>query len=123
MRFTGNREACCSLLVMNGGAAWRLRSFVATESTTNVAFSRSATTALASASRASLTARFPFFISRASNSGGSPAASRAVTCQYSSTWKASMAASRSHTSFRATDCTRPALSPRCTLSHSSGLSL
>ena len=43
--------------------------------------------------------------------------------QYSSGTNFSISRSRSQTSFSATDCTRPALSPRRTLSQSSGLIL
>ena len=38
---TGKRDACCSLLVMNGGTGFFVRSFVATLETVNVARSRS----------------------------------------------------------------------------------
>ena len=45
----------------------------------------------------------------------------ASTFQYSSGWKARISRSRSTTSFSATLCTRPALSPPATFFHSTGL--
>ena len=66
----------------------------------------------------------PLFLSSfASNSGGCGPASRAKTFQYSSGTNCSISRSRSQMSFSATDCTRPALRPRRTLSQSSGLIL
>ena len=120
---TGKRAVCCSLLVMNGGGAFRFRSFVVTEATTQEASLRSARTAFACSSLAIATVSPAFFSSFASNSGGAAAASRANRFQYSSGTNCSISRSRSHTSFNATDCTRPALRPRRTLSHSKGLIL
>ena len=108
---------------MNGGGACFFRSFVATDRTTKLACSRSDTTAVASASRVTFSACVPFLTTLVSNSGGTAPASRAKRCQYSSATNRSISASRSHTSFSATDWTRPALRPRRTLSHNSGLSL
>ncbi len=120
---TGNRDACCSLLVMKGGTAPFLRSFIVTASTTHRADFKSARTWFDSASLPTLMFVPPFFRSFASNSGGTGPASRAVRFQYSSGRNAVISRSRSHTSFNATDWTRPALRPRRTLSHSSGLIL
>jgi len=47
----------------------------------------------------------------------------ASTFQYSSGWNARISRSRSTTSFRATLCTRPALSPPATFFHSTGLTM
>ena len=108
---------------MNGGGACRFRSFVATEDTTHAAFSRSARIAPASASLPTRIVSSLRFRSFASNSGGCGPASLANTLQYSSGTNFSISRSRSHTSLSATDCTRPALSPRRTLSQRSGLIL
>jgi len=59
--FTGKRDACCSLLVMNGGTALRRRSRVVTESTIQRAPRRSERTAFASASLPILIAASPLF--------------------------------------------------------------
>ena len=120
---TGNRAACCSLLVMKGGTAFFLRSFVATDATVHVAPRRSARTVSDSAWLVTLMFEPPRLSSFASNSGGTGPARRAVMFQYSSATKRSISRSRSTTSLSATDCTRPALRPRRTLSQSSGLIL
>ncbi len=108
---------------MNGGTACRRRSFVWTADTTKSAPRSSASAASASAWLRIFAAAPPWRASRASNSGGSGPASRAVTCQYSSGTNASISRSRSQMSFSATDCTRPALRPRRTLSQRIGLIL
>ena len=56
----------------------------------------------------------------ATNSGGSLAASRAWSDQYSTGTNAWISRSRSTIRRTATDWTRPAERPRCTFSHSSG---
>jgi len=72
------------LLVMNGAGALRLRSFVWTDVTVQVAPSRSARTAFDCSSLPTRIAS-PFFLnSFASNSGGCGPASRAKMFQYSS---------------------------------------
>ena len=121
--FTGNRAVCCSLLVMKGGAALRLRSRVMTDATTQDAPFRSARMAFAVSPFETAIVSPAFFSSFASNSGGWEPVSRANRFQYSSGTNFSISRSRSHTSFSATDCTRPALRPRRTLSQSSGLIL
>ena len=118
--FTGKRDACCSLLVMNGGTALFFRSLVVTESTTQLAPSRSASTAFDSAALPTLMFAPAFCRSLASNSGGTGPARRAVRVQCSSGTNATMSRSRSHTSRKATDWTRPALRPRRTLSQRIG---
>ncbi len=108
---------------MKGGAGLRLRSLVVTDETIHDALSRSARIAFDSASLVGRIAS-PFFLkSFASNSGGCGPASRAKRFQYSSGTNFSISCSRSQTSFKATDWTRPALRPRRTLSHRSGLIL
>ncbi len=121
---TGNRAACWSLLVMNGGTALFFRSFVVTDADNPVAPAlRSASTASASAWLVTLMFEPSRFCSFASNSGGTAAgqARRDVPVLFGN--ERSISRSRSHTSFNATDCTRPALRPRRTLSQSSGLIL
>ena len=61
--------------------------------------------------------------SRAANGGGAPPSSRASTVQYSSGTNAWISRSRSTMMRTATDCTRPADSPRRTFSQSSGADL
>jgi hypothetical protein len=58
---------------------------------------------------------------RAANGGGALPSTCASMVQYSSGRKALISASRSTTRRTATDCTRPADSPRRTLDHSTGL--
>ena len=57
------------------------------------------------------------------NDGGKRPSNSAVSDQYSTGSKARISRSRSQTKRTATDCTRPALRPRRTLFHSSGLIL
>ena len=78
---TGNRAACCSLLVMKGGTAFFLRSFVATDATVHVAPRRSARTVSDSAWLVTLMFEPPRLSSFASNSGGTGPARRAVMFQ------------------------------------------
>ena len=60
---------------------------------------------------------------RALNDGGKRPSNCAVSDQYSTGSKARISRSRSQTRRTATDCTRPALKPRRTFFHSSGLIL
>ncbi len=69
---------------MNGGAALRLRSLVATEETTHDAPSRSRSTSFDRASSPILMFSSRCLTSLASNSGGTGPASEANRCQYSS---------------------------------------
>jgi len=105
---------------MNGGAGLRLLSPRVTERTRKRAPSSRAITARVVASSAS--AAFSPSTSRsvAMNSGGSVAFSLAWSVQYSTGTNAWISRSRSTISRTATDCTRPADSPRRILSHSSG---
>jgi len=104
------------------GACGRLRcSFFSTVLTTAPPAASSA--AMASASSLVLGAAFSpsHFQMRASNGGGLGPSQVTSTDQYSSGMKARIASSRSTTSRTATDCTRPADRPRCTLFHRIGL--
>ena len=65
----------------------------------------------------------PMRRSLAANGGGVLASKRASTVQYSSGTKTAISRSRSTMRRTATVCTRPAESPRRTLSQSSGLTL
>ena len=108
---------------MNGGTAPFFRSFVVTDATVHVACFRSSRTVFDSASLPILMFAPSRLSSFASNSGGTGPASRAVMFQYSSATNAPISRSRSTTILSATDCTRPALRPRRTLSQRIGLIL
>ena len=112
--------SCWSVEVMNGGAGLRRRSPRVTDRTTNGRPSRPAMSARVSASLVSDAFSPRTSRSVASNCGGRLPVSRACSDQYSTGTKASISRSRSTISRTATDCTRPADSPRRTLSHSSG---
>src|SRR5208283_738918 len=124
VRFTLKRslreESCCNLLVVKGGAALRRRSFLSTDRTTQSACSSAAR--IFSASSPFVTSIFssPLPRNRASNAGGLLAVRCASMVQYSFFSNALISRSRSTIKRRATVCTRPAESPRRTLSHSSG---
>jgi len=113
---------------MKGGVGWRRRSLRSTLVTVQSApaspASTSSTRAFASRRKLLWSSFWPATsASRAAKGGGSPASSRASTVQYSSGVKARISRSRSQMMRTATDCTRPAESPRRTLSQSSGESL
>ena len=110
---------------MNGGAGNRRRSFRSTETTFHIAPARASTSSFASPAFAIrsclLSSRSPRILkSLARNGGGEPPSSRASSDQYSSGRNASISFSRSQISRTATDCTRPADSPRRTFFQSSG---
>ena len=117
------KASCCSFDVVNGGMGFRLRSRATTFATRKAAFSRSARTDFACSSLP-ISTFLPSFLTRLAGKTGGAAASRwATTVQYSSGTNARIARSRSQMSLRATDCTRPADSPRRTLSQRIGLTL
>src|SRR5881227_2873801 len=120
VRFTLKRslraESCCSLLVVNGGAALRRRSLRSTVRTSQSAFSTAARIFSASSPFGISIFSSPLPRKRASNAGGLLAARCASMVQYSFFSNALISRSRSTISRRATVCTRPADKPRRTLS-------
>ena len=108
---------------MNGGPALFLRSLVVTDATVHVALFRSASTAFDSASLPILMFAPSRLEQLGVELGGTGPASRAVMFQYSSGDERLDLALAIATSFSATDCTRPALRPRRTLSQRIGLIL
>ena len=124
VRFTLKRNlrdaSCCSVEVMNGGTGLRRFSRFATELTLNSESSTCATRFLADVSSATEMASSLRFMKRAPRMGGFLAFRFASIVQYSRLMKALISRSRSTMSRSATVCTRPADSPRRTLSHSSG---
>ncbi len=114
-------ESCWSLLVVKGGTGLRRRSFFCTAATRKLT-PRSAARCRSDASWLGMESFLPWCsTSRASKAGGEAADRLASMVQYSSVLKARTSCSRSTTSRSATVCTRPAESPRLTLSQSSGL--
>ena len=117
--------ACCRVEVMNGGGG-RVAVFLSTRSRTTNKRSRKRVTA--SSATASLPGRksLPFSLTTwnrtgdSSFPGGSLRSRSANASQYSSGVNARISRSRSTTSRTATDCTRPADSPRATFDHSNG---
>ena len=105
---------------MNGGEGFRRRSPRVTDLTMKRPPSREAISARVSASVASDAFSPATSLSVATNSGGSFAASRACSDQYSTGTNAWISRSRSTISRTATDWTRPAESPRWTFSQRSG---
>ena len=115
------REASCwNLLVVKGAAGLRRRSRLSTERTDQSAFSSAALIFSASSPFVIGVFSSPMPINRASKAGGLAAARCASIVQYSSLTNALISRSRSTMSRSATVCTRPADSPRRTLSHNSG---
>ncbi len=120
------REASCwRREVTNGGVGWRRRSLRSTLTTVHVAPASPASTASTAAfvSRRNClwsSLRPSTSASRATKGGGSRPSSSASTVQYSSGVKAWIARSRSQMMRTATDCTRPAESPRRTFFQRSG---
>jgi len=112
--------SCCSLEVVNGAGAKRLRSFLFTSRTTKGPFSTAARSAAASSPLRGRTFFPPASVRRAGNGGGHAAENRAVSDQYSSGTKASISFSLAQRIFTATDWTLPAESPRRTFFHRSG---
>src|SRR5450432_4032736 len=113
--------SCCSLDVMNGGGAFLRRSLRSTDATRGAAPARASVTTPASPSLLSSTFLPSSFTTLAVNGGGLAPSTVVSTVQYSTGRKALISASRSTTSRTATDCTRPADSPRLTLVHRTGL--
>ena len=105
---------------MNGGAGFFLRSPRVTERTMKRAPSTRAMTARVASSVASEAFSPSTSRSVAVNSGGSLAVRRACSVQYSTGTNAWISRSRSTISRTATDCTRPAESPRRIFLQSSG---
>ena len=122
-KFSLRDASCCNVLVMNGAAGFRFFSFRLIPSSTSSAPSTSLTTASAIA-WVGISAFFPSTLSSLPWNVGFTFPSRSsVIDQYSSDLKALISFSRSHTMRNATDCTRPALKPRCTFFHNMGLIL
>jgi hypothetical protein len=115
--------SCCSVEVMKGGAGFRRRSPRVTDFTVQTAPWRAAITArvAASSGRAAFSPRTSLRL--AMKSGGFLPLSLACSDQYSTGTKAAISRSRSVRRRTATDCTRPADSPRRIFSHRSGESL
>ena len=99
---------------MKGGGAARRRSFFSTDSTLNSACSRSRRTAVAISSLgiSCFLPFLPWYL--AMKEGGFFPSSSTPIFQYSLGSKAEISRSLSTTSLKATDCTRPAESPRRT---------
>ena len=110
-KLPGSRAAsCCRVEVVKGGAGERRAGLVSTAETLNCPASTAWRAARAEASlfRSNLESFLPScLVSRARN-GSAPAETSASTVQYSWARKASISTSRSTTSRKATDCTRPA---------------
>ena len=125
VRFTLKRSlraaSCCRVEVMNGATGLRLFSRVCTDATM-----KSAPSTLRRSSRRrffdSRSRRVSSFrlTKRAFRTGGFFACRLTSMVQYSRFWNARISRSRSTIRRSATVCTRPAESPRRTLSHSSG---
>src|SRR3989344_5903592 len=116
--------ACCSVDVVNGGGGDVFFSFSATADTAHDDFwsvlTISSVTSLDPS--AILSSAFPFHeLSLASKKSSVPfLAKDPSTVQYSCGTNALISRSRSTINRSATDCTRPAESPGCTLRHKSG---
>ena len=108
---------------MKGGAGFRLRSPRFTAFTVKGAPWSDSIRARVAASFGRLALSPRTSLSVATNSGGVLPRSRACSDQYSTGTNARISRSRSTISRSATDCTRPAESPRRTFSQSSGDSL
>jgi hypothetical protein len=108
---------------MKGALGLRRRSPRVTDFTRHSAPWRPAITAIVAASSARLAFSPRISRSVAVNSGGFFPRRRACSDQYSTATKAAISRSRSVTSRTATDCTRPAESPRRIFSQSNGESL
>ena len=115
--------SCCRVEVMKGAAGLRRRSPRVTDFTRHWAPCSAVMTATVDASSGRLTFSPRTSRSVAVNSGGFLPRSRAWSDQYSTGTKAATSRSRSVMSRTATDCTRPADSPRRIFSQSSGESL
>jgi len=113
-------ESCCNLLVVNGGAALRRRSFLSAVRTTQSACSSAAR--IFSASSPFVTSIFssPLPKKRASNAGGLGAARLASIVQYSFFSNALISRSRSTNQAQGHGLHSPAERPRRTLSHNRG---
>src|SRR3984885_14267099 len=112
--------ACCNFEVVNGGGGLGFFSFCVTEVTCHCVLLPAATT-LSAASWFDTSISSPLYLlSLASKIGGCPASSIAWIDQYSTGTNARISNSRSTINRTATVCTRPADSPRRTLSHSKG---
>jgi len=113
-------DSCWSVEVMNGATGLRLFSRVTTDLTAYSAPVRFATTASAACWFPISGVSSPRLNSRASKLGGFAAPRFTSMVQYSLLSKARISRSRSTIRRSATVCTRPAESPRRTLSHNSG---
>jgi len=116
------REASCwSLLVVKGGSGFLFVSLLSTALTVNADCFSLSTSPEACSAFPTLAFFPPILTSLASKGGGLAPSRAAVIVQYSSGLKFRISSSRSQTIRTATDCTRPAESPRLTLSQRMGL--
>ncbi len=115
--------SCWSVLVVNGGAGFRLDARVATESTVGRDARIAAAWRSADSPSSMSTAFPPIRTTSAVNGDPSGAWRSASSVQYSRAVKSRISRSRSTTMRTATDWTRPADSPPRTLRLSSGLSV
>ena len=99
---------CCSVEVVNGGSARRVRGTVFTSATRSTDMSRSSTI-MSALPRLSTAGFSPSKRARrAQNAGAGALRVSTPISQYSAGLKASISRSRSETSLSAADCTRPA---------------
>ena len=106
--------SCCNFEVMKGGGALRRRSLRVTSATVNFAPRSSSTSGQAASPFGSSAFSPSSLINLLRNCGGSAALRSASMLQYSTGTNFEISSSRSTTSRTATDCTRPAESPRRT---------
>src|SRR5688572_22053205 len=113
--------SCCNFEVMNGGGAFLRRSLRSISLTVSGDDCSASTTSRAWPSWFISTLAPSRRDTLATNGGGLLPSTLASTVQYSTGTKALISPSRSTTRRTATDCTRPADSPRLTLVHNTGL--
>ncbi len=99
---------------MKGGGGFRRRSFFVTSATTKFTLFSSSTIGVVTAALGSSAFAPSSLISLLRNCGGRAALRSASMLQYSTATNFEISSSRSTTSRTATDCTRPAESPRLT---------
>ena len=114
--------SCCRVEVVKGGGGERRAGLVSTAVTVKApaCTAARAACALASSPRSNFPSFLPSWVTRRARNGSEPAETSASTVQYSRALNASISCSRSTTSRRATDCTRPAERAPGSLRHSTG---
>ena len=117
--------SCCIVLVVKGAGGCLATSLRRTEPTTKSDFLSSAVICSArSLSRiANLSNGCPFIFTKSNSATSESLSNSATTVQYSSALNFRISFSRSTINLTATDCTRPAESPRATFFHKNGESL